>query len=670
MDSTIASREIYWNIRGYLLLYPLLVCSISVLVYGIYLHYKKWRSGAPENRFDNFKDRLRTVLAEIILHKRLNRFQLIGVFHHFIIFCFFILFLGTTAVFLQADFGFEILHGWFYLIFQSLILDLAGIIIIFGIIYIIYHRFIKKPERYKNMSSGITMLFLLLIVVFSGFIVEGLRISATDDPFGKWSPIGYTIGLSFNMTPIVIQEKLHQFFWWFHMGSAFFLFAYLPFSKLRHIILGPLNIYFRRLGPKGITVDSIEIEKAEKLGAEKIEDLSWKNLLDLDACTECGRCQEFCPVFLSLQPFSPRDIIVELRNKLNLETKKKDNSENKDKNSTNIVKTLGDDTIWLCRTCRACMEECPVFIEHIPKFIEARRFEVMENAELPKTFQDAIEGIESRRHPYRGASVSRIDWCKSIEVPIIKDNEEIETLFWVGCTTALNEENWKIAQHISWILKEAGIDFGIMGNEEICCGEPARRIGNEFLFQTIRDENIEKINRIKFKNLITSCPHCYNIFKYEYGDAELADKTYHHSQYLLNLIESGRLKAENKLEQRITYHDPCYLGRYSNIYDEPRKIISKIYQKNIFEMKYKKSRSMCCGGGGGGAWLGDEKVKVENRLNVRRAQQALDTNAEILCTACPFCMTMLRDGCNTVSNDKRRIEVKDISELVYLACRR
>jgi Fe-S oxidoreductase len=550
-------------------------------------------------------------------------------------------------------------------------LDIAGAVVLAGVGMAMFQRFIRKPQRFQNMASGLLALIGLCLLLTTGFLVEGLRIAATADPYGKWSPVGYLVSLPFAGISQEIQKGLHRFFWWFHMALAFGLLAYLPFSKLRHILLGPLNIFFRRLDPKGVTVDPIDMESAEKLGAEFPADLSWKHLLDLDACTECGRCQDVCPVSLSMQPFSPRDVVVGLRDSLDGIRPKNQSSDTQAQGhpSPRILEAIGNETIWLCRTCRACMEACPVYIEHIPKFVESRRFEVMENAELPKTLKDPIESLESRRHAYRGTPVSRTDWFKALNVPVIEEKKEVELLYWVGCTTALNEDNWGIARSLSGLLAQANISFAVLGDLEICCGEPARRIGNEYLFETIARENIEILDRYRFKALITSCPHCFNMLRHEYRDFQKSYPIYHHSEYLLRLLEKGRLKIQNRVEQKITYHDPCYLGRYNDIYDMPRGLIERASGRVPTEMQRTRSGSFCCGGGGGGAWLSEEKFSVENRLNVRRSRQAFETGASLLGTACPFCMMMLRDGTKTVS-DSNVLKVMDISEILFAACRR
>jgi Fe-S oxidoreductase len=291
----------------------------------------------------------------------------------------------------------------------------------------------------------------------------------------------------------------------------------------------------------------------------------------------------------------------------------------------------------------------------------------MEKAEMPKTLKDPIESLELRRHAYRGTPVSRTDWFKGLDIPVIDENTEVELLYWVGCTTALNEDDWVIARSLSELLKQANISFGVLGDTEICCGEPARRIGNEYLFESISRENIDILGRYRFKAMITNCPHCYNVLRHEYHDFGKTFPIYHHSEYLWNLLEMGRLNVQNLMNRNITYHDPCYLGRYNGNYNIPRALIKSTSGRFPIEMSRTRNNSFCCGGGGGGTWLGEEKFPVENRLNIQRAHQATQTGADVLATACPFCMMMMRDSIKTVS-DSNTLEIRDISELLNSVC--
>ena len=578
------------------------------------------------------------------------------------------LFIGTVAVFLKADFGLDIMRGGFYLYFQSLALDLAGILALLGIVMAGVQRYIRRPDRYRTVYSDVVILSILFVLVSTGFLIEGTRLSVIQDPWARWSPVGHFISGFFKTVDADIAAGIHQLLWWFHLTLALALFAYVPYSKLFHFMAGSINIFLQPLDSKGITVKRLDTDTAEKFGAQNLSDFSWKQLFDLDACTECGRCQDNCPVYIAGKPFSPRDFILGMREQLHSLDIREREQEDHQAEKPVVENALPEEWLWLCRTCRACMEECPVFIDIIPKFVELRRFQVMEEADYPKTLQAPIESLESRGHAYRGTTASRTDWLKDgdsdTEVFVLDDSAAVDVLYWVGCTTALNEENMDIARNISALLKAAGVRFGILGEDETCCGEPARRIGNEYLFETIVRQNIEIFSNRKFKTILTNCPHCYNMFKHEYSQFGAELHVFHHSEFLLKLIKDKKLgiKDKDKKTEKMTFHDPCYLGRYNDIYAAPRNVIDIASASNLIEMDRSKDRSFCCGGGGGGAWLGEEGEPVSERVNVARAKQALTTGASTVVTACPFCMMMMRDGIKTI-DDAGALQVVDLSQL-------
>ena len=646
----------------------MLLIAAAVFGWGIYRHLRLWRKGQKEDRFDQILQRLGVTLKHVFFHTRILRYPYSGGFHLIMFGGFILLFMGTVVVFLKADFGLDIMHGGFYLYFQSLALDLSGALALLGIVMAGVQRYVRRPDRYRTVFSDLLILIGLFVMVSTGFLIEGARLSVIQDPWARWSPVGHFISGFFKTTDADVTAGIHRLLWWFHLSLALALFAYVPYSKLFHFLAGPINIFLQPLEPKGITVKRLDIETAEKFGAQNLPDFSWKQLFELDACTECGRCQDNCPVTMAGKPFSPRDVILGMREQLHgLDIREKE-QEDPQMGELVVGNALSEEWLWLCRTCRACMEECPVFIEVIPKFVELRRFQVMEEADYPKTLQAPIESLESRGHAYRGTTASRTDWLKDgdsdTEVFVLEASTAVDVLYWVGCTTALNEENMDIARNISALLKTAGVSFGILGDDETCCGEPARRIGNEYLFETIVQQNIETFNNRKFKTIVTNCPHCYNMFKHEYRQFGAELDVLHHSEFLLKLINDKKLdiKDKNKKTEKMTYHDPCYLGRYNDIYAAPRNVIDIASASNLIEMDRSKDRSFCCGGGGGGAWLSEEGEPVSERVNVARAKQALATGASTVVTACPFCMMMMRDGIKTI-DDAGALKVVDLSQL-------
>jgi len=655
------TRQIYWNIKNPYIMYILALIAAGIFGLGMYRLYARWKTGSGENSIDNISQRIGLVIKHVFGHVRLIRYPGAGFAHYLLFSGFIILFAGTFLVFLKADLGFNVMHGRLYLYFQCLLLDIAGIAVLAGLILFAVYRYLLKSNRYRATWNDFTVLFLIFAIITTGFMLEGIRLQVTKVPWAGWSPIGLWISGLFNGTDIFSMIKIHRFLWWLHLVLFLTLFAWIPYSKLRHIFLGPVNIFFCSLEHRAVISKPIDFEKEEKLGVETLSDFSWKHLFDLDVCTECGRCQEICPVYSAGQNFSPRDVLMKMRSTLhNIDVKLKHNGQNESFQPI-IENSLSEKTLWYCRTCRACMEECPVFIEIIPKFIELRRYQVMENAQFPETLQDAMRSLESRGHPYRGTMASRITWCNGLDVPVIGNNTNVEVLYWVGCTTALNEEPMSIGRALVQLFNKAGISYGIMGEDEACCGEPARRIGNEYLFEMLARKNIELLKNLKCETIVTNCPHCYNMLRHEYRQFGADFEVYHHSEFLLKMIKNGRLKVENRIKDRITYHDPCYLGRFNSIYDEPRELLRKVSEKAVIEMERAKDRSLCCGGGGGGAW-NDEEGEAR-RVNSVRAKQALKTSASILATACPFCMMMLKDGMSSVDPDGE-VRTMDIAQLL------
>jgi Fe-S oxidoreductase/nitrate reductase gamma subunit len=658
----IPTREIYWNISAVWVMYALLVPTLLISGYGFYLRYRLWRSGKPEQRFDRTLQRLKQVLIYGFGQRRVLENVFAGLFHILIFFGFAILFIGTLVVMIHEDFGFHIMEGKFYLIFQSLALDLFGLLSLLGVFIAFYYRYILKPQRLHSNWRDATILVLLLAILLSGFLIEGLRIVATGDPWANWSPVGLATGnLVSALLPPEALRPAHLFLWWFHLLLVFGFIAWTPYSKLLHIFTSPANIYFRSLEPKGAMLKPIDVETAESFGVKSIDQLTWKGLFDLDSCTECGRCQDACPAFSTGKPLSPKSFILDLRQLLDSDVCRpairglQGNFE-----QPLIGRVISEETLWSCTTCMACMQVCPVFIEHVPKIVDMRRHLVMEDGRFPETMQRGLRSLEARSHPFPGGSASRIDWCHGLNVKILSESGPAEYLYWVGCSTALNDRNQKTARAFARLLSDAGVDFAILGQEERCSGDPARRIGNEYLFETLARRNIELLKSRQVRKIITNCPHCFNTLKNEYPQFGGNFEVWHHSQILAELVEQGRLNPSGGSDRNITFHDPCYLGRYNDMYKEPRAILAALPTARVVEMAEHRERSFCCGAGGGRMWIEEPSDK---RVNSKRVQQALETGADIVAVACPFCMTMLEDGVKARMVEQK-LKVFDIAELV------
>lgn len=689
----VPSREIFGNIQFGEILYLLGAIVIGILIYATYRRYKLWRLGRPDNRFDHLGKRIWifivTGVVDGIVHRKLfgvadnlghRPFSVKdflpkefypGIAHLLIFVGCIVLILGAFLDFISHYF-FHFMYGGFYLGY-SVVTDIFGILVLVGVILAIIRRYVQKPDRLDSKFDDLIALLLIMAVVVTGFIVEGVRIAATElqtnPDWAPWSPGGYVIALALSGLSQGTLLIWHRVWWWLHMVIAFGAIAYvcLYWNKLWHIIVSPINVFFRNLEPRGALV-AIDIEATETFGASKIEDFTWKHLMDLDACTQCGRCQDNCPAYLSGKPLSPKKVIQDLKANL-LERapillKSKSNGD-KDNPGTDTRTMIGEvileDEIWNCTTCFACQEVCPVWIEPMVKIIEMRRNLVLEQASIPETGEGALRSIEARGHPWRGTTLSRTDWAEGLDVKTLAEDSDIDILFWVGCTEALEERSLKVAQATVKILKLAGINFGILGTEETCCGDPARRLGNEYLFQLQAQGNIELFKNYGIKKIVTACPHCYNTLKHEYPQFGGEFEVIHHSELIAQLLQEDKLRIIKGSSGVVTYHDSCYLGRYNNIYEPPRQILNSMPDVTLVEMERNRERVFCCGAGGGHLWL--EEQKKGERINEMRTEQAMAVKAKLIATACPYCLQMFEDGIKSKEAEES-LKVMDIAELV------
>ncbi|MFQ5996759.1 MAG: (Fe-S)-binding protein [Dehalococcoidales bacterium] len=680
------TREVFWNIPFGEIIYLLAVIAVSVFVYALYRRYKLWRLGGRDNRFNHSGKRIRAFLGsglvDLLLHRKFfgiadglghRRFSVKDLqpkeFYpgiiHFLIFAGCLMLLLGDALHVISHYFVDFLYGNVYLGF-SLALDVFSLLILVGVILAMHRRYIQRPDRLDNKREDLVALILILALVVSGFVVEGFRIAATElkthPDWAPWSPGGYILALGFSGLSQAALLIWHQITWWLHalMALGAIIYVSLYWNRLWHIIVSSINVFFRNLEPRGALVP-IDLETTETFGAAKIEDFSWKHLLDLDACTRCGRCQDSCPAYLSGKPLSPKKVVQDLKAHLQEVYPRPFTRKPIESRPDMLNEVITKDVIWNCTTCYACHEVCPVCIEPMVKLIEMRRNLVLEQASIPETGEGALKSIEARGHPWRGTTLSRTDWAEGLEIKTLAEDSHIDVLFWVGCTEALEERSTRVAQAIARVLQRAGINFGILGVEETCCGDPARRLGNEYLFQLQAQGNIELFKNYGIKKIITGCPHCYNTLKYEYpqfgGDFEVR----HHTEFVAHLLQEGKLGTIKGNGAVVTYHDSCYLGRYNDIYDSPRWILNNIPGIKLVEMVPNWERSFCCGAGGGHLWL--EEQKVGQRINEMRTEQAIAVKAEVVATACPYCRQMFEDGIKT-KEAEGSLKVKDVAELV------
>jgi Fe-S oxidoreductase len=390
--------------------------------------------------------------------------------------------------------------------------------------------------------------------------------------------------------------------------------------------------------------------------------MSWKDTLDMYSCTECGRCQELCPAWNTDKPLSPKNLIIDL--KKNLYTNKEAILSDKPEAVTHIIDShVTEDVIWACTSCRACEIACPVFIEHTDKIYDIRRNLVMMESKFPAEVQSVFKNMETNGTPWAFSQGERANWAQGLDIKTMAEvgsAETLDVLLWVGCAGAYDERNKSVVKSFVNLLNKAKIKFAILGTEETCTGDSARRIGNEYLFQTLAKTNVETLNRYNVKKIVTACPHCFNTLKNEYGAMGGQYEVFHHSQYIGQMIADGKLKATKERDETITFHDSCYLGRWNNVYEQPRSILASIPKVNLVEMRLNKEKGMCCGAGGGRMWMEEH---IGKRINETRTEQALEVNPKTIATACPFCMTMISDGVKS----KEKVDsvmVKDIAEIM------
>ena len=637
--------------------------SLGVFAYGLSQRIRLWKIGKEDARSKNMGLRLKTFLVEGILHRRILQDRFPGLIHLFI-------FLGVVVPFVViviAQFMFTATTPMARLL--SLCLDLLAFLGITFLILALYRRYITRPSRLDNRPDDLFSLLLLLFIFCTGLLMESLRLSTIGEDIQAWAPIGNLIASLVDSIGLKTSTKafLALLFFRIHFFLVLGFIAYIPYSKLFHTVSSSLNMIYRSSKPKGtLSHMDLEDEEAESFGVSKIEEFTWKQLLDLDACTRCGRCQDHCPAFLTEKPLSPKTLILDLKEHLRERGPKVFQAKAKktalDPMPPIIGNIIDEDVLWACTTCRNCMEHCPVYVEHVDKIIDLRRYQVLMESKFPEELMEAFRGLEKNSNPWGLSYEARSDWVEELNVPFMSEisGEHVDYLFFVGCIRSYDDRNKKVAMAMVRILNHLGIKFAILGMEEGCCGDPARRVGNEYLYQTLAQTNIETLNRYKVKRILTTCPHCYNTLRNEYPQLGYNAEVIHHAKFLQDQIQAGRLKLDHEVAQTLTFHDPCYLGRYSDMYDPPRRVLQAIPSLEIREMKRSRNKSLCCGAGGGWMWM-DEKIG--KRINIQRLEDALSTEAGWIATACPFCVTMFDDAIKS-KDMEGRLKIWDIAEIV------
>jgi Fe-S oxidoreductase/nitrate reductase gamma subunit len=682
-DTSPIQREVFVNIPTALKVafYASVATMLLVVAWLTSLRVKNYERGQPDDRRTTRKnvERRARDFRKGVWMQTLLRDPAAGVMHSLLYFGFIFLFIVTVISELnhQLPDALKFLHGNTYLAY-SFGAEVAGLMFLAGVIWAIGRRYIQRPYRIriKTKPEDALILSVLLLIGATGFFVEAARIAAEHQPdFEKWSFVGYAISNGIAGWSSHTLLLLHRWLWGAHVLLFLALLVMIPTTKLRHMFSSPMNMYLKdRERPKGAMkpMPNLMETELESFGAVKIEDFTWKQLLDTDACTICGRCTSVCPAQNTGKPLDPREIVLKVGEVMDATGTPGVSPpvgvvSDIHVSSDSVFERITPQELWACTSCKACDEICPVNIEILDKILDMRRYLTLMESDFPTELGNTFRSMENSANAYGLNQGERGDWASSLDgVEIVEPGGAFdhEYLYFVGCAASFDDRNKKTSRALAKLLQRAEIDFAILGPSELCNGDQARRAGNEYIFQMLAMQNIETLNGMGVKKIIASCPHCFNVLKNEYpqlgGNYEVA----HHSQFLDDLVRSGKLSlAGASLEERVTYHDSCYLGRHNDVYLAPRRVVGSLAGIDLVEMPRNGTKSMCCGAGGARMWM---EENIGKKINTDRSQEAIATGASRIAVACPFCYVMFDDGVKGEGKDEE-VKVQDIAEILWEA---
>jgi len=693
----------------------LLMVGMAVFCHTMYYKIQLLMALEPLDRFNKIGERLKNMVIIAIGQKRLagrKKEWAAGIMHAFIFWGFCILIIRSLNIYGEGFIkgyhlpflGDDFILGYLYIGLKDI---MEGIVLLM-ILYAIFRRFVLKPERMHHTLEAYVVLFMIGVLMISDLLYDGARynlITQFSNPehlhffnnpqYGSefvWTPVSVFAGNFIAWMSADALEVLMEGMFWLHVITQLTFLNLLPLGKHFHVITALPNVFLKSLGyphekTKLLDLEDESVWEDESLGINHIHQLNWKQGLDLYTCTECGRCKEVCPAFTTEKPLSLHEFNDDLKHELfdnadNIIKRAKlaatiaqdGDSEQNEEIKAKILeqmaelksekKLIGDviseDTLWACTTCRACEEVCPVTIEQVPRIIAMRQGQALMEGNYPKELDPALKGLERNGNPWGIGYDKRADWAEGLDVKTMAEDSDVDYLLWIGCAGSFDDRAKKVSISLVKILQKANISFAILGKEEKCTGDFARRVGNEMMYQMMADENIETLNNYKVKKIIAACPHCLNTLKHEYPQSGGNYEVIHHTQFIHELIKQGKITLNKSLEGSLTYHDPCYLGRYNSTYDQPRSILNSMSEQGLKELDRHGKESFCCGAGGGRMWL---EENIGKRINVERAEEIVQNKAKTVAVACPFCLTMVEDGMKELEQEEE-IKTLDIAELV------
>lgn len=620
-------------------------------------------------RFDRAGERVTTLLRFGFGQRRLlDREELLpGAMHALIFLSFLVLSLRTITLFgmgylptfhlpLLSD---EYAVGRAYLFLKDVILAVCFV----AAIYFIVLRAFRKPDRMTQSWEAYLILGFIAALMVSDALFEGAQLALANQGFDPMLPVssataGYLVGLSARSLVLVMHAG-----YWVHVTIILVFGNFLPYGKHFHVITALFNVYFARLTPSG-QLSKLDLENSESFGLAKATDLTWKQAFDVYSCTECGRCQTHCPTYVTGKPLTHKALNHTLKEHLYAESKEILAGKKGEELKTVPGTVVADDTLWACTTCGWCETACPVLIENLPRLMDMRRYQTLMESRFPPEITRVFKGLETQGNPWGLGSNTRDAWAEGLDVPRCSDGKEFEYLFFVGCAGAFDDRQKKVSKSLVKILKAAGVKFAILGNEETCNGESARRMGNELVFQTLCQQNVEVMKGYGVKKIVVQCPHCLNTLKHEYPQFGGHYEVVHHTELIQQLLAEGRLKLGEtpelaKLTGPVTFHDSCYLGRHNGIYEAPRAALKAVLKVDPKELPRSERQGFCCGAGGGRMWM---EEKIGTRVNQNRIEEVAKSGATTVATACPFCLTMLKDAAS--EKNLEQVQVRDVAEIV------